>query len=117
MGPETGGAYKCGYAETCKRSDWVRAECRIHKVEPNHVWPNFADRIQNAESIAHATYAPTTANRKARQFELTRLLGRVLVTKNCEIDILTSELIGKMKAVFAEVVPAGRKRCYEANSH
>jgi hypothetical protein len=30
---------------------------------------------------------------------------------------LTAELIGEMKAVFAEVVPAGRKRCNEADSH
>src|SRR5208337_2755653 len=117
MRPETGGAYKFGYAEPCKCSDWVRSKCRIHKVEPNDVRPNFAHRTQDAQRIIHGTHAPTAANSKARQFVVSRLLRRIHVTENFEIDILTAELIGKMKAVFAEMVPAGRKRCNEANSH
>src|ERR1039458_6835672 len=111
MRPETGGANKLGYAESYKCSDWVRAKSRIHKVEPNDVGLNFAHRSQNTQGIAHGTHAPAAANRKARQFELIGPPRRILVTKNCEFDILTAELIGKMKAVFAEMVPAGRKRC------
>ena len=92
-------------------------KCRIHQVEPNDVWANFAHRSQDAQGIAHAPHAPTAADLKARQFGAIRLLRRILVTKNCEIDILTAKLIGEMKAVFAEMVPAGRERCDEANSH
>ena len=72
MRPEAGGAYKFGYAESRKCGDWVRAKCRIHKVEPNDVGPNFAYRSQNPQGIAHRTHAPTAANRKARQFEVIR---------------------------------------------
>ena len=79
---------------------------------------NFADRGQDTQGISHGTDAPTAANRKARQFGANRTAsGAYVVTKNCEVDILTAELIGKMKAVFAEMVPAGRKGCDEANSH
>src|SRR5579863_4893331 len=114
---KAGGAKKFRYAESRKCGDWVRAKCRIHEVEPNDVRLNSAYRSQNTQSISHRTHLPTAANLKARQFGLIRLFRGVYVTKNGEIDILAAELIGKMKAIFAEMMPARRKRCNEANSH
>ena len=61
---------------------------------------NFAHRTQDAQGIAHRPHPPTAANREARQFAVIGLLRRILVTKNCEFDVLTAEFLGKMKAVF-----------------
>jgi hypothetical protein len=112
MRPEAGSTHKFGYAESRKCSDWVRSKCRVHKVEPDDVGLNFAHRRQNTQGIAHGTHAPATTNRKAGQFVLIGVLpGRVNIAKNCKIDILAAELIGEVKAVFAEMMPTGGERC------
>src|SRR6185503_18025839 len=101
MRPEAGSAYKFRYEEPCKCGDGTSAKCRINEVEPNNVWPKLAHRIQYAYCIAHRTHLPTATNRVARQFHLIRLIRRIDIAKNCKIDVLTAEFLGKVKAVFA----------------
>jgi hypothetical protein len=101
MRPEAGGAYKLRRAESCKCSNWVRAKCRIHEIEPNDVGLNFPHSIRYTQSIAQRTHPPTTTDREAGQFGLFALPRRINVTKNREIDFLATEPLGKVKAVFA----------------
>jgi hypothetical protein len=117
MRPETGGAHKLRDEEASECGDGVRAKSRVHEVEPNDIWPNFAHRTQYPYRITYRTNSPAATNLEARQFGLRRLSSRIHISQNGEVGALAAKFLCEVEAVFTEMVPARWKRSDEANSH
>ncbi len=98
MGIATGQTGKNWSEKPGKSDQWIAAESAKEKIEPNNVWPEFANRVQNVNRACRVVERPASLNRVT--FQLGFRHGN-LVSQNVEADEgIAMQLLSNVKAVF-----------------